>query len=291
MTRLDRLLAQANPVPDPPPGHATADQERLLASIVAVPPRRRRLGAVRLLVPIAAAGAVALVLVLVLGRGAAVDDEVEATAPRGVTATGETQLIHVETRLYGSVYGPGFGERLDGWLQPSTGRARIVITTGDEMTLQQAVGGDDRVQSWQGALGNANGISEDRVDPKLARNLRASVRDRMAALVEFAKVGFRQDNTTFGAPTTAPGEYRGRPVTVHRIAPVINDGGGASGYYFKWYTDPDNGEIVAFERGPVRDGRDLVETGEQLVRFDTYAADAPLHELEWQQPPASQPSP
>ena len=151
------------------------------------------------------------------------------------------------------------------------------------MTLQQVVDADDHFRSWQGALGNANGLTQDRVAPGVAKALRAEVRDRMAALLEQARVGFRQDGTTLGEATTESAEYHGRPVTVHRVAPTLKDGGGPSGYYFKWYTDPETGEIVAFERGPVVDGRDTVEMGEVLEKFESFTADdAPLHELDWQ---------
>jgi len=292
MTRLDRLLAEANPVRTPPPGQVTAAQERLLSSIVAVPRRPPVAGAVKLLVATSVVAAVALAVVLVVGRGAGVNDEVDATAPSGVAGTGEAQLIHVVTRLYGTAYGPGLGERLDGWLEPSTGRARIVITTGGEMTLQQVVGADDRVRHWQGALGNASGIRGDRIAPEVAGNLRAVVRDRMTSLVESAKDGFRRDNTHFGAASEKQGEYRGRAVTIHRIAPTLDDGR-PSGYYFKWYTDRDTGAVVAFERGPVdRHGNDVVEQGEELEQRETFApGQAPLHELAWREPRGMQSGP
>src|SRR5688500_2842884 len=106
MTRVDRLLADANPVPAPSPGRVTPSQERLLSSLVATPRRRRRFGGVLpRLVPVAVVAAVVLVLV----RTAAVDDEIEVTAPPSVAA--DSELIHVVTRLYGTVYGPGYGER------------------------------------------------------------------------------------------------------------------------------------------------------------------------------------
>jgi hypothetical protein len=287
MNRVDRLLADANPVPHPSPGHVTAAQEQLLSSLVGEPQRRRRLRPIALLVPVAAV--IALLLVAVLPRGGG-DDEVEATAP--TVSTSDAAMLHVVTRLYGTVYGPGYGERLDGWLEPSTGRVRIVVTTGDEMTLQQVADGDDHFRSWQGALGNANGLTQDEVAPGIAKALRAGVRDRMAELVDEATVGFRQDGTTFGAAATEPGEYRGRAVTVHRIAPILKDGGAPSGYFFKWYTDRDTGEIIAFERGPVVDGRDTVEMGEELVKFEGFSAeDAPLHELDWQRTPQMNPFP
>jgi hypothetical protein len=285
MTRIDRLVADANPVSAPPRGRVTPEQERLLSALVATPRRRRRLRPVALLVPVTAA--IALVIVLAIPRGG---DEIEATAPPSSTA--DAAMIHVVTRLYGTVYGPGYGERLDGWMQPSTGRVRIVITTGDELTLQQVVDADDHFRSWQGALGNANGLTQDEVAPATAKILRAEVRDRMAALIAEAKVGFRQDGTTFGEPATEPGEYHGRAVTVHRIAPVLKDGGAPSGYYFKWYTDRETGEVIAFERGPVVGGRDTVETGEELEKFESFDADsAPLHELEWQKTPTMNPFP
>jgi hypothetical protein len=287
MNRVDQMVADLNPVPPPAPGHVTAAQERLLSSLVAQPRRRRRLRPVAL-VPVAAVIAAAVLIVAVFPRGAA--DEIEATAPPASVAADDAALIHVVTRLYGSVYGPGYGERLDGWLEPATGRVRIVITTGDEMTLQQVAEPNDHFRSWQGALGNANGLSMDRVAPKVAKALRTEVRDRMAALIEQARVGFRQDGTTFGEATTEPGGYRGRAVTVHRIAPVLRDGGAPSGYYFKWYTDRETGDVVAFERGPVVDGRDSVEMGEELRKFERFDADdAPLHELDWQEPPAMPP--
>jgi hypothetical protein len=287
MNRVDEMVADLNPVPPPAPGHVTAAQERLLSSLVAEPRRRRRLRPVAL-IPSAEVIAAAVLIVAVFPRGAA--DEIEATAPPASVAADDAALIHVVTRLYGSVYGPGYGERLDGWLEPATGRVRIVITTGDDMTLQQVVEPNDHFRSWQGALGNANGLSMERVAPKVAKALRAEVRDRMAALIEQARVGFRQDGTTFGEATTEPGEYRGRAVTVHRIAPVLEDGGAPSGYYFKWYTDRETGDVVAFERGPVVDGRDSVEMGEELQKFERFdAADAPLHELDWQEPPAMPP--
>ena len=293
MNQVDRLLADANPVPSPTPGQVTAAQERLLASIVAEPaPRRRAAGAVRLVRAASAVAAIAVAVALVLVRGAGVNDETEATPAARVAAPGDAELIHVVTRLYGTVYGPGYGERLDGWLQPSTGRLRIVITTGDEITLQQVVGPDDRLRSWQGALGNANGLTQDVVAPDSAKMLRAEIRDRMAALMHEARVGFRRDGTTFGAAATEPGEYHGRPVTIHRIAPVLESTGAPSGYYFKWYTDPDTGDVIAFERGPVVDGRDTVETGEELEKFERFGADdAPLHELEWQETPSMSPFP
>jgi len=285
MTRLDRMIAEANPVPEPVPGRVTPEQERLLAQLVAEP-RRHRLRPVALLVPVAALAAVALVIFAVLPRGG--NDEREAAAP----VTGNEALIHVMTGLYGTVYGPGYGERLDGWLEPSTGRVRIVITTGDEITLQQIAAPDDHFRSWQGALGNANGLTMDRVAPKVAKALRAEVRDRMAALIDQARVGFRQDGTTFGDADTAPGEYRGRAVMVHRVAPVLEDGGAPSGYYFKWYTERETGDVIAFERGPVVDGRDTVEMGEELQKFERFGADdAPLHELEWQETPKMNPFP
>jgi hypothetical protein len=294
MSRLDDLLEEANPVRTPPPGTVTPAQELLLASIVSAPRHRRLIGAISLLVPVSALAAVAAALVLLFPRGAAVNDETEATPPAAAGATADAALVHVVTRLYGTVYGPGYGERLDGWLEPSTGRARIVITTGGKMTLQQIVGADDRFRSWQGALGNAGGITEDRVAPRWATHLRAEVRDRMASLIASAKDGFRRDGTTFGAPASASGKYRGRPVTVHRIAPM-REGGAPSDYYFKWYTDPDTGEVIAFERGPVgADGNDVVEMGEELQTFETFTAgEAPLHQLDWRQPPAteSKPSP
>jgi hypothetical protein len=284
-SRVDRQLADVNPVPAPAPGRVSPAQERLLSQLVATPRPRRRGGALPRLVPIAAAAVVVVAIVLVVVRGAAVDDEVEATATPGVSA--DAELIHVVTRLYGSVYGPGYGERLDGWLQPSTGRLRIVITTGDEMTLQQVVGANDRFRSWQGALGNANGFTEDRIAPRLAENLRGQVSDRMAGLIEGAKQGFRQDGTTFGAPTVEPGEYRGRAVMIHRIAPTLVSDGSPSGFYFKWYTDRETGAIVAFERGPAgKDGKDGVEQGEELVTFEGFGRDdAPLRELDWREPP------
>jgi hypothetical protein len=289
MNRVDQMVADLNPVPPPAPGHVTAAQERLLSSLVAEPRRRRRLRPVAL-VPVAAVIAAAVLIVAVFPRGTA--DEIEATAPPASVAADDAALIHVVTRLYGSVYGPGYGERLDGWLEPATGRVRIVITTGGEITLQQAVAPDDRFRSWQGALGNANGLTQDKIAPDTAKILRAEVRDRMSALIDEARAGFRQDGTTFGAAATEPGEYRGRAVTVHRIAPVLKEGGAPSGYYFKWYTDRETGEIIAFERGPVVDGRDTVETGEELEKLETFTADdAPLHQLAWQETPAMTPFP
>jgi hypothetical protein len=286
MTHIDRLVADANPVSTPPPGRVTPAQERLLSSLVAAPRRRRHYRRpIAALVPVAAA--IVLVILFALPRG---DDEIEATAPPA--AGGDAAMIHVVTRLYGSAYGPGYGERLDGWLEPSTGRVRIVITTGDEITLQQLVDADDHFRSWQGALGNANGLTQDEIAPGTARILRADVRDRMAALIDQAKVGFRQDGTTFGAAATEPGEYRGRPVTVHRIAPVLKSTGAPSGSYFKWYSDRETGEIIAFERGPVVDGRDTVETGEELETVESFdAGNAPLGELEWQKTPRISPFP
>jgi hypothetical protein len=287
MNRVDRLVADINPVPQPAPGYVTDAQERLLSSLVAAPRRRRRLRPV-VLVPVAAVVAFALVVVAVLPRGGG--DEIEATAP--APSIGDAAMIHVVTRLYGTVYGPGYGERLDGWLEPSTGRVRIVITTGDELTLQQTVDSDDHFRSWQGALANANGLTQDEVAPATAKILRAEVRDRMAALIEQARVGFRQDGTTFGEAATEPGEYRGRAVIVHRIAPVLNDGGAPSGFYFKWYTDRETGDVVAFERGPVVDGRDTVEMGEELQKLESFDAEhAPLHELDWQETPHMNPFP
>jgi len=289
MTRVEDLLEQANPVAPPPPGTLTPAQERLLSSLVATPPRRRRRGAIRLLVPASAVVAAAAALVLLFPRGEAVNDETEATRPASV---GEAAMIHVVSRLYGTVYGPGFGERLDGWLEPSTGRVRIVITTGGEMTLQQVADSDDHFRSWQGALGNANGLTQDEISPAYAKTLRTEVRDRMAALIDQAKKGFRADGATFGEAATEPGDYHGRAVTVHRIAPVLKDGGAPSGYYFKWYTDRETGEVVAFERGPVVAGRDTVEMGEELEKFESFDADsAPLHELDWQRTPPMQPFP
>jgi hypothetical protein len=287
VTHVDRLLSDANPVPTPPPGDVTPAQERLLSLIVAVPRSRRRVGVVRLVATASVVAAVALVLALVIGRSAGVNDEVSVTAP-GSVGSADPELIHVVTRLYGSVYGPGLGERLDGWLEPSTGRVRIVITTGDEMTLQQVADADDHVQTWQGALGNANGIGQDFISAEFAEQLRAEVRDRMRSLVQSAKDGFRQDNTTLGAPTTRSGEYRGRAVTIHRIAPRTRDGR-PSGFYLKWYTDRDSGAIVAFERGMVgASGKDIVEQGEELAKLETFgAAEAPLHELDWRQPPVA----
>jgi hypothetical protein len=287
MTQIDRLLSQANPVPTPPQGHVTAAQERLLSSIVAVPPRRRRAAAVRRLVAacavLAVAGA-AVAAVLAVGREASVNDEVAVTAPAG----SEARLIHVVTRLYGREYGPGRGERLDGWLEPATGRVRIVVTTGGETTLQQVADGDDHVQTWQDALGNVEGYSQDVVASDFAAELRAQVRDRMAALIESSKDGFRDDNATVGAPTTETGEYQGRAVTIHRVAPTI-DGGRPSGYYFKWYTDRDTGAIIAFERGRAgAGGRDTVDQGEELEELETFPAGyAPLHELGWHPPPTT----
>jgi hypothetical protein len=285
MNRVDRLVADVNPVPQPAP--VSAAQERLLSSLVAEPRRRRR--PTRLLVPAAALVAIALIVFAVLPRGGA-NDEIEATAP--APAPADAAMIHVVTRLYGSVYGPGYGERLDGWLEPSTGRLRIVITTGDEITLQQTVAADDHFRSWQGALGNANGLTQDEVSHSTAKVLRAEVRDRMAALIDQARVGFRQDGATFDAAATEPGEYRGRAVTVHRIAPVLKHGGAPSGYYFKWYTDRETGDVIAFERGPVVDGRDTVEMGEELQKFESFDAEhAPLHELEWAKTPEMNPFP
>jgi hypothetical protein len=288
MNRVDRLVADVNPVPQTPAGHVTAAQERLLTSLVAEPRRLRRVRPIALLVPVAAVVAAALIVVAVLPRGA--DDEIEATAP--APALADAAMIHVVTRLYGSVYGSGYGERLDGWLEPATGRVRIVITTGDELTLQQVVDANDHFRSWQGALGNANGLTQDEVAPGTAKILRAEVRDRMAALIDQARVGFRQDGTTFGEATTEPGEYRGRPATIHRIAPVLENGGAPSGYYFKWYTDRETGKIVAFERGPVVNGRDTVETGEELLKVESFDAEhAPLHELDWEKTPEMNPFP
>jgi hypothetical protein len=281
MNPVDRLLAQANPVSAPSPGEVTPAQERLLASIVAVPPRRRPAAPVRLMVVGSAVAAVALALVLVLGRGASVNDETDATTRGGIAGLGNGDVIHVVTRLYSDVYGPTRGERVDGWLEPSTGRARIVITTGGDMTVQQVVDAEDRVRTWE-----QRGRTEDRVAPDLAGDVRASVEDRMASLVELTKQGFRRDNATLGAPTTESGEYRGRAVTIHRIASTTDDGK-PSGFYVKWFIDPDIDEIIAFERGRVSGGEDVVEHGEALETVETLAADeAPLHELDWRAPPA-----
>jgi hypothetical protein len=276
MTEIDRLLSRANPVPTPPPGRVTPAQERLLASIVADPPRRRRVPVVRL-IAVPAAIAVAVALVLVTGRSAGVNDELEATGP-GLPASGNGELIHVSTRLYGTLYGPGLGERLDGWFEPATGRARIVITTGGEMTLQQVVDAEGRTRSWQGALGNAGGITGEHTAPGAAASVRRLVRNRMSSLVAQAKRGFRRDNAIVGAATTQPGEYRGRPVTVHRIAPSLS-GGRPSGYYFKWYTEADTGAIIAFERGVVA-GDDVVEEGEELTKLESVPA-ARAHGASW----------
>jgi hypothetical protein len=291
-TQVERLPAEANPVATPPPGRVTATQERLLSSIAGVPaasPRRRLGGAARLVVATSAVAVVALAVVLVAGRDAGVRDEVEATTPGAIPATsGEGELIHVVTRLYGTIYGPGLGERLDGWLEPSTGRVRIVITTADEMTLQQVVGADDHVRSWQGALGNVGGvITDDRVAPRLAANLRALVRDRMSSLVEFASDGFKRDNAFPGPATSEQGEYRGRPVTIHRVAPTVA-GGAPSGFYYKWYVDPTTQTIIAFERGPVgTDRKDVVDQGEELEKLETFPpGEAPMHELDWESPEA-----
>ena len=118
MTPVDRLLAQANPVPTPSPGQVTPAQERLLASIVAVPPRRRPSAAVRLMVLGPAVAAVVLAVVLVLGRGTSVKDETDATTRGGVAGAGNGDVIHVVTRRYRDVHGTARGERVDGWLEP-----------------------------------------------------------------------------------------------------------------------------------------------------------------------------
>jgi hypothetical protein len=112
----------------------------------------------------------------------------------------------------------------------------------------------------------------------------------MKALVELARKGFRQDGASLPDTTTTRGEYRGRPAIVHRVAPTLRDGR-PTGYYFKWYTDPDLGAIVAFERGPVdADGRDVVEMGEQLEMVSTYPPDGgPTGGLDWQTPPKCDP--
>ena len=157
-TPIDRLLAEANPVVTPPPGRVTPGQERLLAAIVAAPPAGSRRGvarAVRVLAVASAVAAAVVAVVLVAGRDARRQgrDRGDGTrhAGRRRGACRARARRHAAVR---DLYGPGRGERLDGWLQPSTGRARIVITTGGTMTLQQVVGADDRVRTWQGALGN-----------------------------------------------------------------------------------------------------------------------------------------
>lgn len=293
-TPIDRLLAEANPVATPPPGRVTPGQERLLATIVAAPPAGGRRGvprAVRVLAVASAMAAAVVAVVLVAGRDAGIKGELEATRPGTPAADVEhAELVHVVTRLYGTVYGPEKGERLDGWFQPSTGRVRIVITTGGHMTMQQVVSADDRVTTWQGALGNYYGPVEEHRSSKFAGELRASVRDRIASLIASAKYGFRHDAAVVGAPTTEAGEYHGRRVTIHRIAPTLERGGGPSGYYFKWFVDAETGATIAFERGPVGpDGKDQVETGEELVSTDLFTSgDASLEQLDWREPPAAE---
>jgi hypothetical protein len=280
MTPLDRLLEDANPVPAPLPGRVTPDQERLLASIVDAPQRRRPPRAVRLLAVTSAVAAAALAAVLVVGEGA--NDEREApTTPAG---TGDVQMIHVVTRLYGEDYERG--GRLDGWLEPATGRARVVTTTGGEIAMEQTVHPDDRVVTWQALDGDPDGFREDRVEPVVARRLRASVRDRMASTIRWLS-GDGMPNAP--EPTTESGEYRGRPVTIHRIGPpdIAGPDVPTTCCYLKWFTDADSGATIAYERGYVVDasGKDVVMIGEEVEQHETFApGEAPLHELDPQAP-------
>lgn len=294
--KVDRLLAEANPVPTPPPGRVTPAQERILAAIVAGEAEPRRRPRPRPGVGLLALASVALIAVVVgvaavyVGaRDGGVKDEVEATKPgrdvespvTGIVQTGTPRMIHSVTRMYGTLYA-GQAERRDGWLDLETGRARILVTSGGETTMQQTVGADERVRSWQGALGNADGIEDVERSSGLAENLRRLVRDPIGALVDSARIAFRRDGATFGEASQRAGEYKGRPVVVHRIEPTVD--GRSSGYFFRWYMEPGNGgEPVAFERGTVdAAGREDVEQGEELLSREMLLDDdAPLDELEW----------
>jgi hypothetical protein len=140
--------------------------------------------------------------------------------------------------------------------------------------------------TWQALEGNPDGFREEKVEPELAESLRASVRDRMRWVVD-----------TFGGSGSGPaaterGEYRGRPVTIHRIDPPEHEAPdeGTTCCYFKWFTD-DSGATIAYERGYVVDasGSDVVMIGEELIETDTYApGTSKLRELD---PRAPTPTP
>ena len=97
------------------------------------------------------------------------------------------------------------------------------------MTLQQVVGADDRVRSGRARSATPTAPVEERRSSKFAGDLRASVRDRIASLIASAKDGFRHDAAVVGEPTTEAGEYHGRRVTIHRIAPTLERGGDRPG--------------------------------------------------------------
>jgi hypothetical protein len=284
MNPMDRLLERANPV-SPPEETVTARQEQTLASIIARPRRRRGSSAYRAsAVAVVLAGALsALVITLSgdLGSGQRTEREVPPAVP---AAPSRGEVLHVTTRLYGASYGPKGGDRRESWLDERSGRARTQVTAGDQLTAEQLVGSDDHVRAVQGALGNFHGTTMDRIAPGAAESIRDSIREPMRFLVESAKRGFRQDNTTLGDAVVTPGEYRGRAVVVHRVSPSKLDGT-PSGYYFKWFTD--DGRIIAFERGPVSGDEDVVDEGESLVEAETTDLESHPEAIEWRPVPDS----
>jgi hypothetical protein len=279
-SEIHRRLAAANPLPDragEPISHADA---QLLAHIVATPRRARR-APVRLVGPVvgiaaAAAGVVAVVALVRVPDSSR--HEVEAVGPGAVVSRGA--VVHIVAR--------GSGVRVEGWAQPSTGRARIV-TVGRNGSLREqiAVSADARVRRW------TLGQTEVRRSRALAARERRLVTDRVDELLREAFEGVDRSAILHRGTSTRRVRFAGRPavetrrIIVVRAAVADRAGGPARLQRQRWFAstfrDAVSGAPLGFQRGV----GERVQSGEQLVVQQVIGGQAATANLDWQPVPPS----
>jgi hypothetical protein len=280
-------LAAANPMPErvgEPISHADA---QLLAHIVATPRRARR-APVRLVGPVAGIAAAAVCVAVVVAFVRVPDSprhEVEAVGPGAVVSRGA--VVHIVARSSGSS-----GLRVEGWAQPSTGRARIV-TTGRNGALREqiAVTADGRVRRW------TMGQTEVRPSPALAARERRLVTDRVDELLREAFDGVDPAAVLHRSTDTRRVRFAGRPavetrrIFMVRAAVADRRGGPARLRRQRWFAsafrDAVSGAPLGFQRGV----GERAQSGEQLVVHEVISGQAAKAELDWQPVPSPQAPP
>jgi hypothetical protein len=282
-------LQEANPVPTGESSHLSPQDARLLTEILATPRHRarRRLG--RLLVPaLAAAALIALVAVVLTNSGGSQpSDEVEATAPPPGASVPSGAVVHVVTREYShrtSASGPQlvYGKRIEGWAQPSTGRARIVELRNDgTITYEIAVDRHGVTTVWFPGR-----VPERHRSPSEARSTRRLVTDRIDARVA---------EVYPGSPAVAPSDrqvrtvrttYHGRPAVERDVIATVHllDPANVREFQFaRTFRDPRTGAPLGFEfgDGDPRRGHVTVSAGERVLVREVLSGPSAVRALNW----------
>jgi hypothetical protein len=284
-----RRLRAADPQPGPP--RATPADERLLAAILATGRARRRPVGPRLFGPLAGAALIAAALatgIALVRPKDAPRREVEAVSPGALPAGA---VLHLVTR----VSAPGDRvRRFEGWVEPSTGRARIVERGADgKLLLQETVAGI-RVRRWT-RIGRAlQAVSTER-SASLAAHERRLVADRFAALVSDSWSASDAGAASASRTRTRNVRYAGQAaIELERTRVVrlaVTRGGGHAAVlrdhrqFARIYRSAATGAPLGLVQGVERHGARTMVHRERVVTYEVLGR-AAVHRLNWQATPA-----